>query len=68
MRNFQAISLKVTRGFVILFLFLLFFYLFGNEAFDMFMRDDVMTKTSIEFSEPLQSPGVTVCLDQVRSD
>ena len=68
MGNFQAFSLKVTRGFVLLFLFLLFFYLFGNEAFDMFMRDDVMTKTSIDHLEVLQSPGVTVCLDQVRSD
>ena len=68
MRNFQAFSLKVARGFVLLFLFLAFFHLFGKAAMDMFLRDDVMVKTSTPYMEAIQSPGVTVCLDQVRSD
>ena len=68
MRNFLAISVKVARGFVVLFLFLAFFYLFGKGAMDMFLRDDVMAKTSTPYMEAIQSPGVTVCLDQVRSD
>ena len=62
MGNFQAF----TRGFVLLFLFLAFLHLFGWQAGRMFLRDDVMAKISTDHVESLQSPGVTVCLDQVR--
>ena len=65
MGNLEAFSLKVARGFVLLFLFVAFFYMFGKDAIKMFLRDDVMAKTSTHFLEELQSPGVTVCLDQV---
>ena len=68
MGNFPAFSLKVTRGFVLLFLFVGFLHMFGWDAWRMFLRDDVIAKTSTNFVEELQSPGVTVCLDQVRSD
>ena len=68
MGNFPAFSLKVARGFVLLFLFVAFLQMFGWDAGRMFLRDDVMAKTSTDFRETLQSPGVTVCLDQVRSD
>ena len=65
MGNFPAFSLKVTRGFVLLFLFVGFLHMFGWDAGRMFLRDDVIAKTSTNFVEKLQSPGVTVCLDQV---
>ena len=68
MGNFQSFSLKVARGFVLLFLFVAFLQLFGWDAIRWFLRDDVMAKTSTNFEEALQSPGVTVCLDQVKSD
>lgn len=57
--------MKVTRGFVLLSLFLGFLQMFGRDAVHTFLRDDVIAKTSTNFVEKLQSPGVTVCLDQV---
>lgn len=39
--------------------------MFGRDAVHTFLRDDVIAKTSTNFVEKLQSPGVTVCLDQV---
>ena len=66
MGNFQAFSLKVARGFVLLFLFVAFLFMFGFDAGRTFQRDDVMAKISTDHVESLQSPGVTVCLDQVR--
>ena len=68
MENLQEFSLKVARGFVLIFLFLAFLHLFGKDAFRMFLRDDVMGRTSTNFMEELKSPGVTVCLDQVSTD